>query len=178
MEKSANDSWLAKVEIKDAIDGRAQIYIDGKLVHGVIGFKVEQNAADKRVPILTLQVQCQLDMDSGAIPLLPEPWNWFYQPKHQPFVDVRDIGKPIEKSKPFCFDMTREEAEKQLTPEEGQELERLRKAFKFSITADAEKREIAIALPTGESQLVLSEEWARLLIDQIEGQIQEWRGKP
>lgn len=85
--KTLKESWLAKVEIKDAINGRAQIYIDGKLVHGVVGFKVEQNAHDKRVPILTIQVQCSLSMESESIPLLPEPWSWFYVPKYPNFVD-------------------------------------------------------------------------------------------
>lgn len=85
------DSWLAYVEIKEAINGQAQIYINGNLVPGVIGYRIEQNAADKRVPQLTLQVQCQLTLASSAIPLLPEPWNWFYQPKVSGFSDVRDI---------------------------------------------------------------------------------------
>ncbi|MDD7602215.1 MAG: hypothetical protein PUK54_06395 [Firmicutes bacterium] len=98
MEKSRNDSWLAKVEIREAINGRAQIYIDGRLVPGVIGYKVEQNSTDKRVPVLSLQVQCKFDMESGAVPLLPEPWTWFYEPRHENFVDVRDIGK--ENSEP------------------------------------------------------------------------------
>lgn len=93
VEKQQRDSWLARVEIKDALNGRAQIYIDGKLVPGVIGYSVEQNAADKRVPLLTMQVQCDLTLETGAIPLLPEPWSWFYQPKYQSFCDVRDIGK-------------------------------------------------------------------------------------
>lgn len=92
LEKSPNDSWLAHVEIKNALDGRAQIFIDGKLVPGVIGYKVEQDAADKRVPILTLQVQCDLTLECGAIPLLPEPWTWFYQPKVPSLCDVRDLG--------------------------------------------------------------------------------------
>lgn len=86
------DSWLAHVTIKDAIDGRAQIYINGKLVPGVVGYMIEQNAANKRVPQLTLQVQCDLTLESSAIPLLPEPWSWFYQPKTQGFSDVRDIA--------------------------------------------------------------------------------------
>ena len=87
------ESWLAKVEIKDAIDGRAQVFIDGKLVPGVIGYKIEQNSQDKRVPILELQVQCKFDMESGAVPLLPEPWTWFYKPVYENFVDSRDIAK-------------------------------------------------------------------------------------
>lgn len=84
------DTWLARVEIKDAIDGRAQVYIDGKKVHGVIGYSIEQNSQEKRVPILKLQVQCQFDLESGAIPLLPEPWSWFYKPIVENFVDERD----------------------------------------------------------------------------------------
>lgn len=88
-----NDSWLAHVEIKEAINGKAQIYIDGKLVPGVIGYKIEQNSQDKRVPLLELQVQCSFDMASGAVPLLPEPWSWFYTPKSENFVDIRSIGK-------------------------------------------------------------------------------------
>ena len=93
LEKTSNDSWLANVSIKEAIDGKAQIYIDGQLVHGVIGYKIEQNSQDKRVPLLYLQVQCSFDMESGAIPVLPEPWSWFYTPKRNNFIDVRDIGK-------------------------------------------------------------------------------------
>lgn len=89
-EKTANNGWLAQVEIKDAIDGRAQIYIDGKLVPGVIGYSVEQNVQDKRVPILNIQVQCKLNMDSESIPLLPEPWSWFYVPKYTNFIDTEN----------------------------------------------------------------------------------------
>lgn len=65
-QQNKKDSWLAKVEIKDAIDGRAQVYIDGKLVRGVIGYKIEQNSQDKRIPALELRVQCDFDMSSGV----------------------------------------------------------------------------------------------------------------
>ena len=61
MEKAKNDSWLARVSIKNAIDGRAQIYIDGNLVHGVIGYKIEQDSAEKRVPI-------------NPLPMFPAPY--------------------------------------------------------------------------------------------------------
>lgn len=83
--------WIAHVEIKEAIDGRAQIYIDGKRVPGVIGYKIEQNSQDKRVPILRLEIMCEFDMDCGAIPVLPEPWSWFYVPKEANFTDIRNI---------------------------------------------------------------------------------------
>lgn len=90
LEKSPNDSWVAKVEIKGSTEGVTQIYIDGKQVKGVIGYKIEHNSYDKRAPLLTLQVMCRLEMDSGAIPLLPEPWSWFYKPKVENLVDIRD----------------------------------------------------------------------------------------
>ena len=90
-----NDLWLAAVKIKGDTDGRAKIYIDGQLVHGVIGYKIEHNSSDKRVPLLTLEVQCSLEMESGAIPLLPEPWTWFYEPKLPDFVDERDYLKSL-----------------------------------------------------------------------------------
>ena len=86
-QQTPNDCWLARVQIQSSTDGRTQIYIDGKLVRGVIGYKIEHNSSDKRVPVLTLQVECNLEMDSGAIPLLPEPWSWFYEPKSPNFVD-------------------------------------------------------------------------------------------
>lgn len=97
-EKTKNDSWLAEVKIKEALDGRAQVYINDRLVPGVIGYKIEQNSQDKRVPILELQVQCSFDMESGVIPLLPEPWTWFYKPKCENFCDPRELKK--EKSEP------------------------------------------------------------------------------
>ena len=84
---------IAHVEIKDALNGEAQIFIDGHRVNGVIGYKIEQDAAKNRVPLLTLQVNCDLTLDCGAIPELPEPWSWFYQPKVPGFTDVRDIGE-------------------------------------------------------------------------------------
>ncbi|MCU7381051.1 hypothetical protein OBO34_22305 [Clostridiales Family XIII bacterium ASD5510] len=96
MIQTDNKGWLANVEIKDAIDGQAQVYIDGRLVPGVIGYKVEQNSQDKRVPVLDLQVQCNFDMASGAIPLLPEPWTWFYKPISDNFTDERDHFESLE----------------------------------------------------------------------------------
>ncbi len=90
MEKQEQDLWLAHVKIQGGVAGSAEIYIDGKRVHGVIGYSVEHNSSDKRTPILNLQVQCDLEMDSGAIPLLPEPWCWFYKPISDNFVSAKD----------------------------------------------------------------------------------------
>ncbi|MFA9464083.1 MAG: hypothetical protein ACERKN_07290 [Velocimicrobium sp.] len=90
-EKTKNDTWLAQVEIKKAINGKAQIYIDGRKVNGVVGYKVEQNSQEKRVPILELQIQCEMNLETGAVPLLPEPWSWFYEPKSLNFVGSHDF---------------------------------------------------------------------------------------
>lgn len=91
MEKTLDRYGLAQVVIKDAINGEAEIYLDGHRVTGVIGYKIEQDAGANRVPLLTMQVNCQLNLDCGAIPVLPEPWTWFYAPKVPNFTDVRDI---------------------------------------------------------------------------------------
>jgi hypothetical protein len=93
--QSPKDAWLADVKIKGHTDGTAEIYIDGKLVSGVVGYEVEHNSSDKRVPILTLRVQCNLEMDTGAIPLLPEPWSWFYEPKYENFTDGHQFPPKI-----------------------------------------------------------------------------------
>ena len=87
------DTVMTHVQIKGDPDGRAQIYIDERPVKGLIGYKIEHNSSDKRAPILTLQVYCTLEMDSGAIPLLPEPWSWFYEPKVPNFVDGHQFSR-------------------------------------------------------------------------------------
>ncbi|MFG6329267.1 MAG: hypothetical protein K1W06_07330 [Lachnospiraceae bacterium] len=87
------DDVITHVQIKGEPDGRAQIYLDGRPVKSVIGYKIEHNSSDNRVPILTMQIHCTLEMDSGAIPLLPEPWSWFYEPKEPGFVDGHQFSK-------------------------------------------------------------------------------------
>lgn len=72
-----------KIVCKDS--ATAQIFIDGNEVHGVTAYKVEQNATDKRTPILHLEVKCNLDLETIAVPPLPEPWSWFYKPKKDNF---------------------------------------------------------------------------------------------
>ena len=99
IEPQANDGWLANVKIKGDDSGRAIMEIDGKPVKGLVGYKIEHNASDKRAPLLTLQVMCNLEMDTGAIPLLPEPWNWFYKPIVDGFTDGHDLplSKPLSR---------------------------------------------------------------------------------
>lgn len=52
----------------------AQVYINGQKVPRVLGYKVEQNAQEKRMAEVTLQVQCDLCLETTSIPALPEPW--------------------------------------------------------------------------------------------------------
>lgn len=55
MEKTLDRYGLAQVVIKDAINGDAEIYLDGHRVTGVIGYKIEQDAGANRVPLLTMK---------------------------------------------------------------------------------------------------------------------------
>lgn len=52
----------------------AQVYINGQKVTRVLGYKVEQNAQEKRMAEVTLRVQCDLCLETTSIPALPEPW--------------------------------------------------------------------------------------------------------
>lgn len=89
--QTPNDTRLAHVTISGHENGQAQVWLDGQRVNGVIGYRIEQNAKNKRIPHLILEIQCQLDLDTGAIPVLPEPWSWFYEPKYENFCDIREI---------------------------------------------------------------------------------------
>ena len=75
----------------------AEVYIDGRKVPRVMAFKVEMNSMEKRVAQVTLRVQCNLDLETGIVPELPEPWCWYYKPKYENFVDPRERTWP-EKS--------------------------------------------------------------------------------
>ncbi len=72
---------LCRVKISGSSGGKGEIYIDGKKLDGVIGYRLEQNAYEKRVPELTLRVMCEAEIDSGVVCPLPEPWSMFYEPK-------------------------------------------------------------------------------------------------
>ena len=52
----------------------AQVFINGVKVPRVLGYKIEQNAQEKRMAEVTLRVQCNLDLEVTTIPFLPEPW--------------------------------------------------------------------------------------------------------
>lgn len=79
------------VHVKIDSDGCAtKIFFDGREVLNVMAFSIEQNAQEKRVVELTLRVQCNLDLSTGIVPLLPEPWCWYYKPIADKFIDPRN----------------------------------------------------------------------------------------
>lgn len=79
MEKNT-DNYLADVRIETS-GSTARIYLNGREVTGVIGYEIKHNTQETPVPILHLQVQCNLDIRTGMVPILPDPWSWFYKPK-------------------------------------------------------------------------------------------------
>lgn len=80
------------INVKINSDGCAtDIFFDGKKVPNVIAFSIQQNAQEKRVVELTLRVQCKLDLSTGIVPSLPEPWCWYYKPNNENFVDPRNL---------------------------------------------------------------------------------------
>ncbi len=89
-EQTAADGWYSRLEIRQAEtpDSEPEIYLDGQKVNGVISFRLEADAYEKRVPELTIKVRCKLTLDCKAIPLLPEPWTWFYAPKTEGFTEI------------------------------------------------------------------------------------------
>lgn len=69
----------------------AHVYVNGVKVPRLLGFKVEQNAQEKREAEVTLRIQCNLDLNTTMIPKLPEPW--------ATLVESGKIAVPTEKIK-------------------------------------------------------------------------------
>ena len=67
----------AKVKIISE-GGNAVVFLDGVKVNGVIGYEVIHDRTKTQIPVLRLNIQSELDIETGVIPELPEPWNLFY----------------------------------------------------------------------------------------------------
>lgn len=80
---------LWNVKVKGEPNGKAELYVNGEKVDCLIGYKIEQNGYDKRVPVLDLKVWCEVEIDTGLICPVPQPWADFYNPK-----DGMDIYHP------------------------------------------------------------------------------------
>lgn len=56
----------------------ATVYLDGKKVNGLIGYEIIHDRTKTQIPIIRLNIQAKLNIETGVIPELPEPWNMFY----------------------------------------------------------------------------------------------------
>lgn len=82
---------LPRVEIRSEGDG-TEVYIDGKRLNGVLSFSLEHDPMKNLAPVLSLRMECcKFDVSLGAVPLLPEPWKWFYEPKFEGLTDEETI---------------------------------------------------------------------------------------
>ena len=71
---------IAKVRI--VTEGcNAVVYLDDKKVNGLIGYEIVHDRTKTQLPIIRLNIQSELDIETGAIPKLPEPWSCFYELK-------------------------------------------------------------------------------------------------
>lgn len=68
---------IAKVTIKtegtDAI-----VYLDGVKVNGLIGYEIVHDRTKSQMPVIRLNIQSELNIETGMIPELPEPWSLCY----------------------------------------------------------------------------------------------------
>ncbi len=64
-------------------ESNAEVYLDGKRVNGLIGYEIIHDREKSAIPIIHLHVQAKLDISTGMIPELPEPWNYCYILKNQ-----------------------------------------------------------------------------------------------
>ena len=79
------------VDIKATVDG-TEIFCDGKRVDGVASFILEHDPMKEPGAILTLRLKnCNFGVSDHAIPLLPAPWNGFYEPKHKGLTDIEHL---------------------------------------------------------------------------------------
>lgn len=75
-----------KPEIKIITDGKkSEIFVDGKKLEGVIGYKVVHSTKDEHaLPRLQIDLRAtNVTLDADMIPALPEPFSSFYVSKHK-----------------------------------------------------------------------------------------------
>ncbi len=71
------ENGLAQVAIKTE-GANAAVYLDGKKVNGLIGYEIIHDRTKSQVPVIRLNIQANLDIETGMIPELPEPWKYCY----------------------------------------------------------------------------------------------------
>lgn len=72
---------IAKVKIVTKGEN-AEVYLDGKKVNGLIGYEIVHDRTRTQMPVIRLNIQSELDIETGMLPELPEPWNFYYSPNH------------------------------------------------------------------------------------------------
>lgn len=81
-ENRDNDMPLVEIRSVEKNSAKTEIYINGQRINGVLSFSIEHDPMKNIDPVLTLRVPCNVDISLGAIPLLPAPWSYFYEPKN------------------------------------------------------------------------------------------------
>lgn len=71
------ENGLAQVAIKTE-GANAVVYLDGKKVNGLIGYEIIHDRTKSQVPTIRLNIQAELDIETGMVPELPEPWKYCY----------------------------------------------------------------------------------------------------
>lgn len=56
----------------------AAVYLDGKKIDGLIGYEIIHDRTKSQVPVIRLNIQENLNIETGMIPELPEPWKHCY----------------------------------------------------------------------------------------------------
>lgn len=73
---------LANISIRTE-GANAEVYLDGKKVNGLIGYEIIHDRTKSQVPTIRLNIQAKLDIETGMLPELPEPWRHCYVLKNQ-----------------------------------------------------------------------------------------------
>ena len=64
--------------VKIISDGaNAQVFLDEKKVNGLIGYEIVHDRTKSQIPIIRLNIQAKLDIETGMILEIPEPWSFF-----------------------------------------------------------------------------------------------------
>lgn len=79
-----NDKENPIANVKIISEGAcATVYLDGKRVNGLIGYEIVHDRTKTQVPIIRLNVQADLNIETGMLPELPEPWKHCYSLNNQ-----------------------------------------------------------------------------------------------
>lgn len=59
-------------------NANATVYLDDQKVNGLIGYEIIHDRAKVQIPVIRLNIQSKLDIETGMVPELPEPWKYCY----------------------------------------------------------------------------------------------------